>query len=370
MDRGRYHRQLILDGFGTTAQDKLLNSNVLVIGAGGLGCPALQYLTAAGIGRIGLADGDVVSLSNLHRQVLFATADIGKLKTDVATERLAAINPEVFIQSYPFFVTRNNILELIADYDVVIDATDNFESRYLINDACVLLKKPLIFAAVSGYEGQLAIFNLADENGITTNYRDLFPVPPAKGEIPNCSENGVIGVLPGIIGTMQAAEAIKIITGIGKPLKNKILNYNLLEQSFYEIEVTPAPANSYVLPKDSSSFLKMNFGNQKADIKKSVIEIDINELEDIRQKENTLLIDVRESHEVPQLNRGEFKQFPMSALQNLLNEEIVEDHIILICQHGIRSLSAAEYLHEKYGNEKNIYSLKGGIARWKNFFTS
>ncbi|WP_316809527.1 HesA/MoeB/ThiF family protein [Pedobacter agri] len=370
MDRERYHRQLILDGFGTAAQEKLLDSSILVIGAGGLGCPALQYLTAAGIGRIGIADGDVVSMSNLHRQLLFATEDIGKLKVGVAAKRLAAINPEVSIQSYPFFVTPNNILDVMEAYDVVIDATDNFESRYLINDACVLLKKPLIFAAVSGYEGQLAIFNLADEKGIATNYRDLFPIPPAKGEIPNCSENGVIGVLPGIIGTMQAAEAIKIITGIGKPLINKILNYNLLEQSFYEIEVTPAPPNSYVLPKDKISFLKMNFGNQKADIKKSVIEIDISELQDIQQKENTLLIDVREKYEVPQLNHGEFKQFPMSALQNLLNEDIAEDNIVLICQHGIRSLSAAEYLHEKYGNEKNIYSLKGGIARWKNFFTS
>ncbi|WP_244214230.1 HesA/MoeB/ThiF family protein [Pedobacter jejuensis] len=366
----RYSRQVILNGFGSMGQDKIANAKVLVIGVGGLGCPALQYLAAAGVGTLGLIDGDVVSLSNLHRQLLFTTNDIGKLKIDVATENLTALNPEVSLKPYPFFITQINILNILKEYDVIIDGTDNFETRYLINDACVLLKKPLIFAAVSAYEGQLAIFNIFDENGIITNYRDIFPIPPASGEIPNCSENGVIGVLPGIIGTMQAAEAIKLLTGIGKPLINKLLNYNLLQQSFYEIELSPGSVNSYEIPKDETSFLNAKFGFSKNKETYRVIEIDIDELQNINKENDTILIDVREVYEIPQLNQENYKQFPMSNFEKLVNENLVQTNIVLICQHGIRSLAAAEQLHEKYGTAKNIYSLKGGIARWKHFFTS
>ncbi|MFC4211259.1 ThiF family adenylyltransferase [Pedobacter lithocola] len=366
----RYNRQVILNGFGTIGQEKLANAKVLVIGVGGLGCPALQYLAAAGVGTLGFIDGDVVSLSNLHRQLLFTTNDVGKLKVDVATENLSALNPEISLKAYPFFIGQTNILNILKEYDVIIDGTDNFETRYLINDACVLLKKPLIFAAVSAYEGQLAIFNILDDSGITTNYRDIFPIPPEKGEIPNCSENGVIGVLPGIIGTMQAAEAIKILTGIGKPLINKLLNYNLLQQSFYEIELFPGLINSYEIPKDENSFLNTKFGYFMDEKIYKVIEIDIDELQNIKTNNDTVLIDVREVYEIPQLNQENYKQFPMSNFEKLMNENLVETNIVLVCQHGIRSLAAAEQLHEKYGTAKNIYSLKGGIARWKHFFTS
>ncbi|MBC6111428.1 ThiF family adenylyltransferase [Pedobacter fastidiosus] len=370
MDTERYNRQLILKGFGEVAQQKLSKAKVLVIGAGGLGCPALQYLVASGVGKIGLVDGDFVSLSNLHRQILFTTTDVGKLKVEVAAQRLSALNPEVELKIYPNFITQENALEMLAQYDFIIDGTDNFESRYLINDACVLLKRPLIFGAVSGFEGQLAIFNIEDKNGEKTNYRDLFPIQPNKGEISNCAENGVLGVLPGIIGTMMATETIKLITGIGESLVNKILNYNLLNQQFYEITITPSPARTYKLPAGKDEFLKMNYGNTLDKKHNQVLEIDIDELQNLQNQDSTLIIDVRETYEVPALNPLDYKQVPMSIFESFLNQEIEEENIILLCQHGIRSLAAAEYLHEKYGQKKNIYSLKGGIIRWKNYFTN
>jgi molybdopterin/thiamine biosynthesis adenylyltransferase/rhodanese-related sulfurtransferase len=370
MSAERYDRQLILKGFGEEAQQKLAAATVLVIGAGGLGCPALQYLVASGVGHIGIIDGDTVSLSNLHRQVLFSTADIGKLKVEVAAARLTKLNPEIRIEIHPANISGHNILPILKNYEYIIDGTDNFESRYLISDACALLKKPLIFAAVSGFEGQLAIFNVKDQQGQTTNYRDIFPVPPAKGEIPNCAENGVLGVLPGIIGTMQAAETIKLITGIGTPLINKILNYNLLNQQFYEISISPSPVGTYTLPLTENDFLKLNTETSKDQKINQVLEIDIKELEELQKQESVIIIDVREKDEMPQLNTTLYIKAPMSDFENLLKKDLAEEHIVLLCQHGIRSLAAAEFLHEKYASTKQIYSLKGGIVRWKNFFTT
>ena len=367
MNMERYTRQVILKGFGQESQQKLREASVLVIGAGGLGCPSLLYLAAAGVGQIGLIDGDVVCLSNLHRQVLFSTDDIGTLKVEAAAKKLIELNPEISITPYPFFISYSNILDIIKAYDFVIDGTDNFEARYLINDACVMLDKPLIFAAVSGYEGQLAVFNIADVNGIKTNYRDIFPVSPEKGEILNCAENGVIGVLPGVIGTMQAAETIKLITGTGKPLVNKILNYNLLLQSFYEIELTTAPVGSYRIPESESEFISQGLGYPMDKNPDFRLEVDINELKDLQAKDPTILIDVREAREAPKLNAEICKQFPLSNFQALLNQDIAEKNIILFCQHGIRSLSAVEIIREKYGLSKNIYSLKGGISRRENY---
>ncbi|PWS26027.1 molybdopterin biosynthesis protein [Pedobacter yonginense] len=370
MDTERYNRQLILKGFGETAQQKLADAKVLIIGVGGLGCPALQYLVASGIGKIGMVDGDRVSLSNLHRQILFTTADVGKLKVEVASKRLNELNPQIGIEAYPNFITQTNALQIFSQYDLIIDGTDNFESRYLINDACALLQKPLIFAAVSGFEGQLAIFNIEDQNGVKTNYRDLFPIQPGKGEIPNCAENGILGVLPGIIGTMMATEAIKLITGIGEALINQILNYNLLNQQVYTITITPSPNNTYKLPSNQNEFLNMNYGSNVQSKAKQVVEIDIDEFENLQKKKSTLIIDVRETYEVPVLNLSDYKQVPMSVFESFLNQDIEQENIVLLCQHGIRSLAAAEELHEKYGDKKHIYSLKGGVIRWKKYFTT
>jgi molybdopterin/thiamine biosynthesis adenylyltransferase/rhodanese-related sulfurtransferase len=365
MSSERYHRQLILEGFGANAQSKLAAANVLVIGAGGLGCPALQYLVAAGVGLIGIADDDTIALSNLHRQILYTTNDIGKLKAKVAAQRLQEMNPEIEFVVHVLRIESINVLEILKDYDFVLDGADNFESRYLINDACALLKKPLIFAAVADYEGQLAIFNVADENGETTNYRDLFPIAPKPGEIANCADNGVIGVLPGIMGTMAASETIKLVTGIGRPLINKLLHYNLLSNEQYELAIVAG--NDYQLPQNEEELMAFNY-NPIGLTEPKVTEIDAAQLNDLQQKTSTLLIDVRETHEVPALNTAIYHQVPMSSFADFLSTTVEEENIVLICQHGIRSVAAAEALAEKYGNTKNIYSLKGGIVKWRNYF--
>jgi molybdopterin/thiamine biosynthesis adenylyltransferase/rhodanese-related sulfurtransferase len=352
MKAERYDRQIILRGFGEEAQSRLSAARVLVIGAGGLGCPILQYLAASGTGHIGIVDD-------------FSTADIGKLKTIVATERLQEMNPEIEIKPYALRIQKSNILDLLKTYDIIIDGTDNFDSRYLINDACALLKKPLIFAAVSGYEGQLAIFNVKDDQGKATNYRDIFPVPPKAGEIPNCAENGVLGVLPGIIGTMAAAETIKLITGIGKPLVNTLLHYNLLNQEQYQMQITSA--TDYTLAITEDDFLNSN-DHPDFESSASYIEIDAIQMRTLQQLPSTLLIDVRERHEFPVLDPATYIKVPMSEFNAFLNTDIQEENILLLCQHGIRSVAAAEALQEKYGHSKKIYSLKGGIVKWRDHF--
>ncbi|KQS36999.1 ThiF family adenylyltransferase [Pedobacter sp. Leaf194] len=362
MNTDRYQRQIILKGFGNEAQKKLSKAKILVVGAGGLGCPALQYLAAAGVGCIGIADHDVVEISNLHRQVLFGLADVGLLKVDVAANRIKQLNPDVKVDFYPISIDKLNALEIISKYDLVFDGTDNFESRYIINDSCTALKKPLVFAAVSGFEGQLAVFNLDDERGINTNYRDLFPVPPKAGEIPNCAENGVLGIVPGVIGTMAAGEIIKIITGIGKPLANRLVHYNMLTQQQYEITISPS--DEYRKMNSEADFIEVH----KPKLTENYIEIDVDEMNALRTRPSTLVIDVRERHEFPRLNTSVYRQIPMSEFESFATSVINEENIVLICQHGVRSIGAAEILHQKYKGTKNIFSLKGGIAKWRNYF--
>lgn len=368
METERYSRQIILKSFGLSAQQQLLQAKVLVIGAGGLGCPALQYLAAAGVGHIGVIDDDTVSLSNLHRQILFSTADIDTFKAETARRKLQELNPTITVVSYTERLKQKNILELLRRYDYIVDATDNFESRYLINDACALLQKPLIFGAVSGYEGQLAVFNVLHD-GQTTNYRDLFPIAPARGEIPNCAENGVLGVLAGTVGTMQASEVIKLITGIGKPLISTLLTYNMLNHQFYEVALFPA-GETYKLPETETEFLKMNYNYTNEIEAHSFVEIDTDQMDALIKAGSTLLIDVREAHESPALNPIEYQQAPMSSFNEFLNREVDAQNLVLICQHGVRSVTAAEALKNKYGATKNIFSLKGGIARYRNYFTN
>ena len=229
----RYQRQIQLKEIGQLGQEKITHAKVLMIGAGGLGCPALQYLAAAGVGTIGIVDFDVIEMSNLQRQILYTVDDIGQSKAITAAKKLSLLNPEIIIDVYNVQITNNNALEILENYDIIIDGSDNFATRYLINDACVLLDKPLIYGAVLRFEGQIGVFNLADETtNSKTNYRDLFPKPPDLDSSISCNDVGVLGVIPGIIGTMQATEALKIITGIGKSLTNKIISYNALENTF------------------------------------------------------------------------------------------------------------------------------------------
>jgi len=230
----KYTRQMRLPNFGLIEQKKLFEAKVLVVGAGGLGCPALIYLASAGVGRFGIADYDVIEESNLHRQILYTSQDIGKLKAERAATKIKEINAQCLVQTYTQAIEKDNVDAILKEYDIVIDGTDNFATRYLLNDACIKHHKPLVYGSISRYEGQVSVFNLKTNEGYSKNYRDLFPNEPKGLHIQNCAEAGVMGVLAGVIGCLQANEAIKILCGIGKPLANKMLSYHSMYNTFYE----------------------------------------------------------------------------------------------------------------------------------------
>lgn len=356
----RYQRQILLKQFGEQAQIKLLNSKVLIIGAGGLGCPVLQYLAAAGIGKVGIADNDIVALSNLHRQILFTTNDIGKSKVDRASAVLQKMNPDINIHTYNIRIDNSNALEVIADYDIVIDCTDNFASRYLINDACVLKNKPLIYGSIYRFEGQVAIFNVRDKSLVASaNYRDLFADPPEENEVPSCDEAGVIGVLPGIIGLMMSNECIKLITGIGNPLINKLIIYNSLNNTLFETEIIPQKETVHLIPQDATAFKAMRY-SFSCPVENHFIDIDADIFNQLITKEDTIVIDVREKGEKPIVSAFQHINIPMSILAKqkpIINEK----NILLFCHSGIRSAAAASILST--GTNK-VYNLKGGIMKW------
>lgn len=254
----RYQRQITLQGFGIEAQEKLTNAKVLVVGAGGLGCPILQYLVAAGVGHIGIVDKDQVTLSNLNRQILFGQDDVGQNKANIAAVKLASLNDLVKIEAFQQNCDQVFAIDHFPNYDIIVDATDNFATRYLINDACVLLDKPLVFGAVSQFEGQVAVFNVL-KDGYALNYRDLFPVPPKEGEVLSCADGGVLGVLPGIIGVMQAIEVIKLIAGIGNVLANQMLIYNALKNTNYTMQVEKHQDSFKHMPTSIEDFMKINY---------------------------------------------------------------------------------------------------------------
>ncbi len=360
----RYQRQILLKEFGIEAQQKLLQAKVLVIGAGGLGCPALQYLAAAGVGTIGIVDDDVVSITNLHRQVLYTVDDISLSKAETAAKRLNALNDEITINVHSIRLTNKNALSIIEDYHLVIDGTDNFSSRYMINDACVLLNKPLIYGAVSKFEGQVAVFNF-NNSKITRalNYRDLFPNPPKDNEVLNCAEAGVLGVLPGIVGTMQANETIKLITGIGKTLAGKILVYNALDNSTHEFSLSLCDSTQNLIPGNTDAFFNMNYDWLCASQAGKEFEISIEQFDNLITNNNAVIIDVREKHEEPFVNEFKHLQLSLNEL-TACNPVIDQEHIVLFCQSGKRSLQAARFLKSVFGNKK-VYSLSGGITEWK-----
>lgn len=360
----RYQRQIILKEFGPAAQDKLLAAKVLVVGAGGLGCPALQYLAAAGVGSIGIIDFDLVELSNLQRQTLFTVEDIGKPKAIVATQKLKLLNPDIQIDAYYYKITHKNAWDLLGLYDIILDSSDNFATRYLLNDACVLLNKPLVYGAVLRFEGQVAVFNLQTEQcNYKTNYRDLFPQPPLPHTVPSCNEAGVIGVLPGIIGTMQAAEVIKIITAIGEPLTNKLLTYNVRNNRFFEFLISPAKSVSINIPANKTGFENFNY-EWHCGIANTQDEITVDEFDELRRKDGVLVMDVREIGELPAIDEFPFIQIPLSKLEQRINEICTNKKIVVFCQSGIRSLKAVTIIRAKTGLEQ-VYSLKAGIESWK-----
>ncbi len=353
----RYQRQIILKEFGEAGQQKLLNASVLVIGAGGLGCPALQYLAAAGIGRLGIMDDDIVMLSNLHRQILYTTEDIGLPKAVQAYKRLREVNSDIQIIPYNQRLVTQNALTILNSYDYVLDGTDNFETRYLINDACYILGKPLVYGAVSKFEGQVAVFNVQDKEGIQTNYRDLFPNPPIDGDILNCAEAGVLGVLPGIIGTMQANETIKLIAGLGTPLINKLLTYNALSNQVYEVMIS-VNNEKVGMPNNEAEFLDTNYN--WTCVTDAAVEIDVDRFNLLRQLNDVMLIDVREPDELPKVTHLNHLKMPLQTI-NLASVSIEDDVVVTFCQSGKRSHKAALLMREHFGKLKKIYSLKGGV---------
>lgn len=355
-----YSRHIILDKIGIDGQEKLKRAKVLVIGAGGLGCPVLQYLTAAGVGTIGIIDYDEVDATNLQRQILFSINDIGKNKAQAAKDRLELLNPLVHFNVYTEKLTPLNALELFKQYQLVVDGTDNFSTRYLVNDACVITNRPLVYGAIYKFEGQVSVFNY--QNGPT--YRCLFPEPPAAGSVPSCSEVGVIGVLPGLIGTKQANEALKIILEIGTPLSGKLEIYDSLNASTFFVNVSKSDEQI-----QKSLALKSTFEQTDYDvfcgvkINSSVNEISIDELEKMVENEKLQLVDVRELWEEPKFNKSVVTNIPLNELSNQLHLIKKDIKTVVMCQKGSRSKKAIEILSAK--GYKNLINLNGGLSTYK-----
>ncbi|AWV99820.1 molybdopterin-synthase adenylyltransferase MoeB [Arcticibacterium luteifluviistationis] len=343
----RYSRQILIPGFGLEGQQKLKESSVLVIGCGGLGSPVLMYLAAAGIGRIGLVEDDKIDTSNLQRQILYNEGAVGLEKIEEASKRLKGINGNVIIEKHNTRLSSKNALSIVEKYDVVVDGSDNFPTRYLVNDSCILRNKPLVYGAIYRFEGQVSVFNY--KGGV--NYRDLFPNPPSEDMAPNCATAGVLGMMAGIIGTLQATEVVKILTGMGEVLSGKLLLVDALSMNFRKVKILriqdAKPITELI---DYEKFCGLNdelinsmsfsdYENQKSDI--------------------VQLIDVREENEYEVDNLGG-ELMPLSELQEYVSQIRREGKVVIHCQSGQRSLSAIKTLKENYGFA-NLINLEGGL---------
>lgn len=358
IEKNRYNRHIILDNVGLEGQQRLKNASVLVIGAGGLGCPVLLYLTAAGVGRIGIIDFDVVDESNLQRQVLFSFTDIGKNKALAAKNRLQALNQLIKIETYPEKLTTKNALQLFNNYDVIVDGTDNFSTRYLVNDASVLTNKPLVYGAIYKFEGQVTVFNY--KNGPT--YRCLFPHPPKAESVPNCSEVGVLGVLPGLIGTQQANEVLKIILGIGTVLSGKMQIYNALAASFYSLTINKVEHEIEQVHANKANFEHYDYDFFCSTTKQTQNDVTIEVLKQWLKKEPIQLIDVRNEWEEPKINSAPVLAIPLDKIVENIAEIDKNIKTVVFCQHGMRSLKCISLLENK--GFTNLINLKNGIANW------
>ena len=349
----RYRRHLALPDFGPSEQQKLRESSVLVVGAGGLGSPLLFYLAAAGLGRIGIVDGDVVAISNLQRQILYTGEDEGQSKAKLAAKRLQQLNPEVKTEVYPFRLSANNALDLLARYDCVADGSDNFPTRYLVNDACVLLGKPNVYASVFRYEGQVSVFNrLRPDGSRGPNYRDLYPEPPPPESIPNCAEAGVLGTLTGIIGSIQANEVIKLITGIGEPLDARLF---LLDSRDMQAQILQLPTTS----RHPITALAEDYGAVSCEI--SIPEIAFRQMLEWQKNGRTFaLLDVRSMRERLSGHLGGL-HIPLDQLQRQWEQLDPQKTWVVYCHSGIRSATATQWMLER--GFKEVYNLKGGIVQ-------
>ena len=361
----RYSRHLLLPGFGLEAQQKLKAARVLVVGSGGLGSPLLLYLAAAGVGTLGIVDFDVVDDSNLQRQVLYGQQDIGQLKANAAKSRLQDLNPYIDIHTYPVRLISENALDILRDYDVVADGTDNFPTRYLVNDACVLLGKTNVYAAVFRFEGQVSVFNHTDKTGaLGPNYRDLYPTPPAPGLVPSCAEGGVLGVLPGIVGSLQANEVIKVITGLGEPLAGRLFLFDALSFEtrtirFKRREDNPLNGKNPVITALIDYELFCGLPPVEGPLK----EISVQELLEWRARgEDFQFVDVREPHEYQAANLGA-ELIPLASARANAGRFSRDRKVVLHCHSGARSARAIRDLENQFGFD-NLYNLKGGMLAY------
>ena len=347
----RYARQIILPELGESGQAKLRAASVLVVGAGGLGSPVSLYLAAAGIGTIGLVDFDRVDATNLHRQVLYGTSSVGRPKLDAARERLSDLNDEIDIVTHEARLTSANALDILRDYDVVIDGTDNFATRYLVNDACVMLGKPNVYGSVFRFEGQVSLF--ATENGPC--YRCLYPEPPPPHLVPSCAEGGVLGVLPGVIGTLQATEAIKLIAGIGETLAGRLLLFDALRATFRSMRLRRRCEEHARITQliDYEEFCNPMLDR---DITPAQVKSKISDGTDL------VLVDVREPNEWEAGHIEGARHIPLSQVPQRLGEIPTDRDVVMICRSGGRSGRAQEFLLQNgYTRVKNMI---GGMQRW------
>jgi sulfur-carrier protein adenylyltransferase/sulfurtransferase len=367
----RYSRHLIIPEVGIDGQRKLKAAKVLLIGAGGLGAPLGLYLAAAGVGRIGLVDFDVVDFTNLQRQVIHTTADVGRNKIDSAAEKMTAINPNVTIVKHEVALSSENALDILKDYDLVVDGTDNFPTRYLVNDACVLLGKPNVYGSIFRFEGQATVF--AYEGGPC--YRCLYPEPPPPGLVPSCAEGGVLGILPGTIGLIQATETVKLILGIGEPLVGRLLLYDALGMRFRELKLRKNPEcpicgehPTITQLIDYHQFCGVPSPKEAPAAQETKVnegEIDVLELkEKLDRKDNFVLIDVREPHEYKICNIPGAKLIPLGEFPEHLGEFNPQDDIVIHCRSGMRSAKACSIL--RTAGFQHVRNVVGGILAWSD----
>ena len=359
----RYSRHFALPEVGEAGQQRLRAAKVLLVGAGGLGSPAALYLAASGIGRIGIVDFDCVDLTNLHRQVIHGTGKVGRSKVDSAEESIAAVNPHVEVVKHEAMLTSQNALQILEDYDYVVDGTDNFPTRYLVNDACVLLGKPNMYGSIFRFEGQATVFCATDG----PCYRCLYPEPPPPGTVPSCAEGGVLGILPGVIGLVQATETVKAILGIGESLVGRLLMYDALSMRFSEVRIRRDPACPICGDHPTQTTLIdydqfCGVASQDSD-RRQEHEIDVAALLEMQHRgQDFILLDVRERHEHAIQRIPGSILMPLGQVARRLGELDRSKTIVVHCHSGIRSATACEIL--RGAGFEDVFNLRGGMVEW------
>jgi sulfur-carrier protein adenylyltransferase/sulfurtransferase len=360
-EKNRYQKHLLLPQIGEEGQIKLKNAKVLVVGAGGLGCPVLLYLVAAGVGKIGIMDADSVDLTNLQRQILYKVEDIGSPKATTAAHHLAKLNDTIDFEVVKQNLRNENAEIFIKNYDIVVDCTDNFTARYLINDYCVKLNKPFVYGAIHQFEGQVSVFNYQNSEGnFGPTYRCIFPEQPSELEIPNCATIGVLGILPGMLGMYQANEVIKMITGIGTVLSGQLLMVDLLENTSQKIKIKRRKEAEKMIFPDGE---KMPKGSDNQEFKKAITVEELQKY--FKNQEDVFLLDVRNLNEYETCRIEGAVLIPMSNIPSNVKHIPKDKTVVVYCHHGFRSASVIEYLSQNHGFT-NLQNLTGGINAWAN----